>query len=925
MDAFPIYDDSYKPELDHDTSFEYNPEYITSNPIYIDEPDYDNEPYEDIHISDSYVEVEDDVDDELAEPWLPYSDTARLPNGNGNQQVIIGGFPQPSALKQHYCDLYPEECAKNGNILEQNNTLANNYTLNDTTVQPTDLAHVNFPGVGLALLLLFLILLGLNGSWSGDKTGNHPDGSQKPDRDHRKNGTKGSEDGKDTKGQKSGKLHKNGEPAEGRKRTKEQEEADRKRQKEKDRKDGKNRRGDEERNSRKGRKHGETPEDEKDRKRREQRQQEKAQQKKDADKAKQERKDRDKRRQDRETNRKDRGQSGRTPEEEKQRQRQKQRDQREKDKKKDRDAERAAQAAAADDERRRKDRNQRHKDQDRKDRGKDRKHGRKHSDGSNRDHKSETQADRDEQKRREKDKKRREQERAIRDSQKDTHGDPKKDGKKHSGQTQEEREKRKQEKHERDKKRKAQEDAQKKAIEDQQKKDQKEAKKKAERDRKHRKRNETPEERDERYRKNGETPDQRDERHKREKAQKDAKAQAERDRKHKKRNETPEERDERYRKNGETPEQRDERHKREKAQKDAKAQAERDERHKKNGETPEQRDKRHKREKAERDAKRQAEQDARNGTGSNDNKGSFWLNPSILLGLLLLLGLLAFAGKAQVSNTIPNMNWRTPSFFQKPSGIIGGSLLGEGGGLSGKPIINALPKIIPSRPKSSSWVVKESSPHIHINNLQTNGNGNPVTFGPSPNPVGQVVIEAEVPVVQEKVWEPISFQFNGPSNPDRLLNMVLAILIISLPLIIDWIKDYPEERYSSPHYISSMIQTLILAALVLFGLLIADWHFGWSTTIAPYTEVSLDGVQSGLTPVLVGAVETTEHLVWGLEDVLFGDGRILLGMGLAALGCYFLSQREPSSDTPTTAYSDLTTQALVFLGALILGMIFWNA
>nr|XP_019014295.1 uncharacterized protein I206_00377 [Kwoniella pini CBS 10737]OCF53076.1 hypothetical protein I206_00377 [Kwoniella pini CBS 10737] len=364
----------------------------------------------------------------------------------------------------------------------------------------------------------------------------------------------------------------------------------------------------------------------------------------------------------------------------------------------------------------------------------------------------------------------------------------------------------------------------------------------------------------------------------------------------------------------ETPEERAEREK--KAAKEA-------ERQKRKNETPEQTAERHKREKAEKDTKKESE-------------NSSWLNPSLLLGCLLLFALIGLSGAGKgisLPQSVPSWNdfrsplpsfndWSPPTFFTSPRNPIGGRILGS---KTSPPIIRSSPKIIPSK-SQSKWLVNEpithgqnGGPQIKINHVNSQGDRNPILVEE------EIVIDSPPIIVEEKIWEPLSFKFTGPTNPNRLLNMLLTILIVSLPLFIDFIKDYPEHSYVQPEYVASIIQLLILASLILIGLLIADYHFKWTTTIGPYAEVSIDGVQSGLTPVLVGAVETTEQLVWGLEDVLFGDSRVILGMGLAALGIFFLSQREPSLDIPETDFANATTQALVFLGALLLGMFFWNA
>ncbi|WWD06152.1 hypothetical protein V865_004237 [Kwoniella europaea PYCC6329] len=878
MASFPIYEDGYLPGTDYeqDPSFLYD-NHPTAPPIYVQEIPYEDESYEDINIQDSYVEYEEE-EDELPEAWIPYSGHTDPPLGNGNQQVIIGApFPQPWDLKQHYCDLYPAECNKIGGVLLERNNTSGNGTIESDMGERTGLNHVDLSGCGLALLLLLLILLGLNGGWAGDKAGRDREGSDrsdarggKSDRDGKEkisrdgksgnssDGEKGKKNrdrelsGKDGKGRpnrEDGSRIKNGDTPEERDKRKAAERAKR----QANSKDVKNR----------GIK-GETPEERAERKSREKDRQKNRNGETPEERS--ERKARDAARRDRDRNSNGNGKdrrshSGETPEE---RQARKDRERRDRNRNGKNDR---SNRETPEERQLRKDKEARDRD-----RGKDR-NGNRKSDKSNRETPEERQA-------------RKDREARDRDGRKNSSANNHKSNR----ETPEERQARKD--REKDRKNGKQRSSTERDSQDPSKRS----------DRKKNAKNETPEERAERHRKEGrETPEERAERHRKDRENKD------REKNKQKKNETPEERVERHRREGrETPEEREARHKKEREQKKGKngTPEERAERHRREGrETP--------REKTDRLKKEKEEQ------------GSSWFSSSMLLGLLLLLALIGFAGKSHIPQGVPSWNWRTPNLFHKPSGIIGGNLLGEDGGVLGTPrsFVKGSPKVIPSK---SKWKVNEPA-HIHINNVNSYGDDNPISFGDSDAHVVVKEAQSGPVIVEEKIWEPIKFHFTGPTNPDRLLNMFLAGLIVSLPLILDWIRDYPKVKYDQPDCISSTIQLFILAGLILFGLLIADWHFGWSTTMAPYAEVSVDSVQSGLTPVLVGAVETTEQLVWGLEDVLFGDSRVLLGMGLAALGVFFLAQREPNSDIPSTEFSNYTTQALVFLGALLVGMLLWNA
>ncbi|WVO14913.1 hypothetical protein L204_102553 [Cryptococcus depauperatus] len=316
----------------------------------------------------------------------------------------------------------------------------------------------------------------------------------------------------------------------------------------------------------------------------------------------------------------------------------------------------------------------------------------------------------------------------------------------------------------------------------------------------------------------------------------------------------------------------------------------------------------------------------------NDGESKSWLSPPILLGLLLLIPLLAMAGRS----SLPQIGSHSMPTLKRPSIFTGGleGMRGPGGlgAILTDPVTDAAPRAaISPRARAavgSKWVVNskpEPKAHIHINNVNSQGDGNPINIGSSTNE-RPVEITVEEPV-EEKVWEPVTFNFTGPSNPDRLLKMILAALVVALPLVIDWVTDYPKRQYSQPEYLEPMVQFLVLGALFLICLLVADWHFGLSSavyTIAPYAEVSLTEARSGLTPLIVGAVETGESLLWSVEDVVFGDSRVLLGMGLAALGVVLASQKEPSLEVPKTDYASGATQAIYFFGALLIGMFVWS-
>lgn len=78
---------------------------------------------------------------------------------------------------------------------------------------------------------------------------------------------------------------------------------------------------------------------------------------------------------------------------------------------------------------------------------------------------------------------------------------------------------------------------------------------------------------------------------------------------------------------------------------------------------------------------------------------------------------------------------------------------------------------------------------------------------------------------------------------------------------------------------------------------------------------------------MVATVEGGEGLVWGAEDMIFGEGRHVLGVVIAAGLVVLVSMREPMKPGTVggTEYADASVQFLYLFGAGVVGMLFWNA
>jgi hypothetical protein len=208
-------------------------EYEQPQQIQIEElgPGWDED---DLVINDTYDEDYDYDYDEDQEPetWIPYAPPQPSQAGTGTtHQVIIGSLPQyfpgASDLTSSWCDLFPEECNRRGRpdplASRANATLESNPDGSVTDGKGLGpLKSLNLGGVGLAVLLLLLVLLGLNVGWSASEPGEESTGDRGKEGGKSKDGKDGKEadkgkSGKDSQDSKDGDKSKKGEADAGKK------------------------------------------------------------------------------------------------------------------------------------------------------------------------------------------------------------------------------------------------------------------------------------------------------------------------------------------------------------------------------------------------------------------------------------------------------------------------------------------------------------------------------------------------------------------------------------------------------------------------------------------------------------------------------------------------------------------------------------
>jgi hypothetical protein len=135
----------------------------------------------------------------------------------------------------------------------------------------------------------------------------------------------------------------------------------------------------------------------------------------------------------------------------------------------------------------------------------------------------------------------------------------------------------------------------------------------------------------------------------------------------------------------------------------------------------------------------------------------------------------------------------------------------------------------------------------------------------------QAVVVEETPIIAviEEEEEAITIELQGPSNPNRLFWMIVCLIIIAIPLLFDYSSDGPDRTLSENEYLSAMYHWIVLAIAIFFLFLRLDRAYHWTTRYGrPFVRVTrkLPGM---VTPVIVGTVEGTERLIWGVGKCTF--------------------------------------------------------
>lgn len=184
-----------------------------------------------------------------------------------------------------------------------------------------------------------------------------------------------------------------------------------------------------------------------------------------------------------------------------------------------------------------------------------------------------------------------------------------------------------------------------------------------------------------------------------------------------------------------------------------------------------------------------------------------------------------------------------------------------------------------------------AGPSININNVNAQGENIPIDISSgSSEPAYDTVIEEtlveELPVIRETVVEEIigmpnepvvekqtviveerigqGYGFQGPSDPDRLMWMLVAAGIISIPLLLDMTAGWPLRNSPNIEYMSDALHWVVLLSAAAAVYLKLDQTYHWSSRHGRPMVRSTRHIPGYVTPVVMSAAQGTENLIWSV-------------------------------------------------------------
>ena len=122
-----------------------------------------------------------------------------------------------------------------------------------------------------------------------------------------------------------------------------------------------------------------------------------------------------------------------------------------------------------------------------------------------------------------------------------------------------------------------------------------------------------------------------------------------------------------------------------------------------------------------------------------------------------------------------------------------------------------------------------------------------------------------------------------------------------------------------------LLHWLLLIVLCGFLLWKVNLETGLSRRYGPRAITLANQVRSRVAPMIVDTVQGSENLIWEAEDLMFGNGRYLLGMIIAAAGPVGLPLRTTFMQDPGDELSTSMVQLLCMMGLTVFGMLVANA
>jgi len=153
------------------------------------------------------------------------------------------------------------------------------------------------------------------------------------------------------------------------------------------------------------------------------------------------------------------------------------------------------------------------------------------------------------------------------------------------------------------------------------------------------------------------------------------------------------------------------------------------------------------------------------------------------------------------------------------------------------------------------------------------------------------------------------------------LTMILAAALVGLPHWFDRYRDYPVQTFTRIEYRSAYSQAILVGTLTFIILWKGNIDFALSARTGPTVSRAVHSVQSSIASAAAGG----ENLVLDAEDALLGKSSDLVGGIIAAVTCICAMLWSASEARSKEKFGSEMFQGGCFLGAAVLGMFLGSA